>query len=190
MKIITAPHPSLRQIAKPIEKLDKKLIKQLKQVGETLQKTKKPQGVGLAAPQTNIGRRFFFTWLEPKTGAPLQLRHFINPKIIDQSSRQIFGTSAADKENREEGCLSIPGIYGPIPRAESVKVTYLVLENNQLVEKTEVLTNFAARVFQHELDHLDGILFIDYSLRLDLPLYQEVAPDKYEEIDKRIVEAF
>ena len=194
MKIITAPHPTLRVKAQAVTQVDKKLLQFVAELKSTLSKTRNPRGVGLAAPQVNKAWRVFSTMLSDEDGpGQLQTKQdkpqvYINPKIIKHSADKILGLSKTDQDSRDEGCLSIPGLYGPVPRWEWIEIEYDEITGDKLVQKQGRLSQFSARVFQHELDHLDGILFIDHSLKYDLPVYREVAPEKFEEIDKRILE--
>lgn len=184
MKIITVPHPTLRKIATDVTVVDKKLTEFLKDLEETLLETRNPKGVGLAAPQVDRLKRIFAINIAEHNR---ELRSIINPVMTDHSMDVTLGPDPEDPYL--EGCLSIPGIYGPIPRWEWVELEYYVVKNGELVKKIERFEEYSARVIQHELDHLDGILFIDYSLKLDLPLYKEVAgKKKMEEIDKTLLQ--
>lgn len=182
MKIVTLPHPSLRVQAKEVSQVDKKLLQFVKDIKSTLGKTKNPQGVGLAATQVNSSRRIFCTQLEKR-----KLRAFINPEIVGHDNNTTLGPKK--DEPYLEGCLSIPGIYGPVPRFGWVELQFQVIEGSELKTQTERFKDFEARVIQHELDHLNGILFIDYTKQLGLPLYQEnKQTKKLDEIDPSIVE--
>ncbi len=184
MKIITVPHPTLRQVATPVTVVDKKLTEFLKDLEETLLETRNPKGVGLAAPQVDKLKRIFAINIVEHNR---ELRSLINPVITDHSQQVTLGPDP--EEPYLEGCLSIPGIYGPVPRWEWVELEYQFVKNNELIKKKEQFEDYGARVIQHELDHLDGVLFIDYSLRLNLPLYQEVeGKKKMEEIDKTLLQ--
>lgn len=191
MRVITAPHPTLRMTAKPVGAASPKVEQFLSKLGETLVNHTNPQGVGLAAPQVDKSIQIFSTYLpineSDDDNTPHRLRFFINPTITDHSKTRTFGP---DKKNPIlEGCLSIPGIYGPIPRFEWVTFSYLELHNNELHTKTEKFNAFAARVMLHEFDHLKGVLFTDYSLQHDLPIYQEKENSQdLIEIDKKHVE--
>lgn len=189
MKIITVPHPSLRQVAVPITQVDQKLKSLVRDLSSTLINQDNPRGVGLAAPQVDTLKRLFVTNITEEETSPPQLRVFINPEIIDQSQEIVLGPTP--KEDVLEGCLSIPKLYGPVPRFQWVRVQYQIVTGDELTTVVDTYTDFEARVVQHELDHLNGILFTDYSLRYDLPVYQgNSRNDKLEEIDKRILEAF
>ena len=182
MKIIHVPHPTLRQKAKPVEQVDTKLKQLVSELQETLATTTNPQGVGLAAPQVDKLQRIFAATL-PEIGG---MQSFINPFIADHSGAQTFGPD--EDEPYLEGCLSIPFIYGPVPRYDWIELEFDVIEGDELVTYTQHFEDFAARVMQHELDHLDGILFTDYSHQYDLPVYRSKSrSDKMEEIDKSIL---
>lgn len=114
---------------------------------------KKSGGIGLAAPQVGLLKRAFVIDTSPISEDD-QIIHpyeqiFINPEIISQS---------ADKCYYEEGCLSVPGIFEEVLRPEKIAVRYFDVNFNLIEEE---LNGIKARIFQHEFDHLDGILFID-----------------------------
>lgn len=189
MEIIHIPHQSLRKVASPIEKVDKKFEKFLKNFKKILQITDNPKGVGLAGPQVKKLQRVFLTWLSDKK--PPQ--EHINPRILTHSDELTLGPDP--KKPRYEGCLSMPLMYGPVPRWQWVEVEYQVLDlknggNNGLRTVTDRLEDFGARVFQHEIDHLDGILFTDHSLKYNLPVFIQEEDDLVEIEDRRILEAF
>ena len=110
-------------------------------------------GVGLAAPQVNKPLRVFVMYSHPNPRYPeapeTVPEEIINPEIISKSE---------EMEDGWEGCLSIPGIRGMVSRYREIEVRYFDRHGR---EKTEKLDGFLARVFQHELDHLDGIVFLD-----------------------------
>lgn len=183
MKIITIPHPTLRQTAEPVVEVDAKLKNFVKDLQQTLATTTKPRGVGLAAPQVDSLQRIFVTNL-PRGDESIS-KYFINPEIVKHSDKQVLGVDPEEPDL--EGCLSIPGIYGPVPRWEWVEVEFQQLDSDGLSHHQERFENFAARVMQHELDHLNGILFTDYSLELDLPVYRQ-EKNKWIEIDRELIE--
>ncbi len=140
IKIITLEDPVLRQKSKEITKITKKLRYLAKDMLETMYEAK---GVGLAAPQVGVLERLVVIDIGE---GPLVL---INPKII-----------AREGENRDsEGCLSIPGRNEYVTRAEQVSVSYINMNGKKV---TITGHGLLARALQHEIDHLDGILFIDY----------------------------
>ena len=174
--IITAPHPTLRTKAKPVEKWSAKLEDFAQNLAITLKQKDNPPGVGLAAPQIDQSYRIFCTYLTSDGGRtsaknPPQMRTFINPEIVQTSSNKTLGEDPTDPIL--EGCLSIPLFYGPVPRWEWVEVEFDQVKDGKLVRQTEKFEQFAARVMQHEHDHLNGRLFTDYILEFDLPLYEE-----------------
>jgi peptide deformylase len=202
MNIIAVPNPVLRQKSKKLVKVDKKTIKFTNLLIETLLNKSDPPGVGLSAIQVGKPTRLFITYLprDPKldsskwTPENLEIKVYINPVITKASPKTTLGGSF--RKPFLEGCLSIPNIYGPVPRYEWIEVSYQTLEvtsslnhqhttpihqisssTPQLVESSDKLTDFPARVFQHELDHLNGILFTDYTLKENLPLYFDQGDD-------------
>lgn len=179
LKLITVPNPLLRTKSKPIDKFDQKTFHFITELGQTLIKTKNPPGVGLSAIQVGRPLRVFVTYLPPvfdivnvdDSQPPQQLQTFINPEIIDHSDNQIMG--ADPKHPNLEGCLSVPGLYGPVPRWEWVRVKYQTLSTKDqgLITRDQKYSNFFARVIQHEYDHLEGKLFTDYTLTANQKLY-------------------
>lgn len=167
-EIVTVPHPVLRKIAKPIEVVDKRLLDIISDMSKTLLAAKDPEGVGLAAPQVGLPLRMFL--IRPEVGNPIGI--FINPEIINYSQRQ---QTPESKKGVYEGCLSIPYHYSPLKRSMSVTVKYQTLDPKspkpELVSKNEVFSGFPAHIIQHEMDHLNGILFIDHVLSQNSKLY-------------------
>jgi peptide deformylase len=111
------------------------------------------QGVGLAAPQVYQSKRIFIIAWQPNARYPdapqMQPTAMLNPEIV----------SLSDKIEKDwEGCLSIPGIRGLVPRHHSLKLKYLTRDGRQV---TEEFTGFIACIIQHEIDHLEGIFFLD-----------------------------
>ncbi len=144
MKIVRYPHPSLRYVAKPISGIDKQV--QL-QIGAMLDAMYEGKGLGLAGPQVVYPFQVFVMNLEPENRDKQAV--FINPVIIDRKS-SVEG---------EEGCLSFPGLYQRVRRAKTVSYRAYNL-SGELVEGTTAC-ELEARVWQHEVDHLHGELFID-----------------------------
>ncbi|MEP7166711.1 MAG: peptide deformylase [Candidatus Woesebacteria bacterium] len=188
--ILTVPHEILRK--KSVEVVfDKKIREISKELADTLFAKGNPKGVGLSAPQIGKSKRLFVTWLasDPEDEpVPEDLQVFINPTYIEHSSEVTFGPDKDDPIL--EGCLSIPNFYGPVPRFEWVDIAYeSVDKDGELISKTGRFAGFSARVIQHEFDHLEGILFTDYSLKYDLPVYEFIGK-KMKEINKELVKAF
>lgn len=155
MKIISVPDKRLRERNRLIKILDKKNKKLVNDLISTINDPKSPEGVGLAAPQLGKNFRVFVTKFPNE-----KARAYINPEIVNHSSRKIL----IEDEFSLEGCLSIPKIYGYVPRWKEIDLKYQVIENNELVTKLEKFQNYKARVVQHEFDHLNGILFTDHVL--------------------------
>ena len=139
-KIKKYPDSVLREKSKEI----KEIIADIKKLGEKMKKTMiENQGIGLAGPQIGELKRIIAVKLEE------DIQLFINPEIVKKSK---------ETEIMEEGCLSFPGLFLKIKRARKVEIKALDIEGKEIQIKTEGLS---ARVFQHEIDHLDGILFLD-----------------------------
>ncbi|NCN24152.1 MAG: peptide deformylase [Candidatus Pacebacteria bacterium] len=172
-EIIKVPHETLRKTAAEITLVDVKTIQLVRSLEATLAATRNPKGVGLAATQINTTKRAFATQHRNS------LQVYVNPVITSHSDNLVLGPS--DDEPRLEGCLSIPAVYGPVPRWQWIEIEFQTLDGKKLRRDSRRLVGFEARVAQHELDHLDGILFIDYSLTFDLPIYTE--NDETEDLD-------
>lgn len=172
-KILSSKEPSLRQKSKPIGKIDKKTKDLIKDLWDTLEVQKDPEGVGLAAPQIGKNVRLFVASYKDFR------KVVINPEIISISESKTKNRMA--KSNREilEGCLSLPNYYGPLKRAKSVKIKYLN-ENGQ--EVVETFEGFNAQIILHEIDHLEGVLFLDRLLEQKGKLYK-ATNDEWEEVD-------
>jgi peptide deformylase len=164
--IVIAPSEILRKPTQAVVAIDRRVINIINDMTNTLIKTKNPQGVGLAAPQIGVPMRIFLT--RPVVTGPISI--FINPDIVKISQR----SQPMGKKGVFEGCLSIPGHYAPVRRAMSVTVKYQILDPRSqiLVDRIETFTGFAAHVIQHEMDHLNGILFIDRVLAQQAKLYK------------------
>jgi len=136
--------PVLRKRAKKVEHFDQNLKNIVDDMFSTMYLY---DGVGLAAPQVGISLRFFImdSREEDETGKKV----VVNPEIIEFSGEEV---------SLEEGCLSIPDIFEDVIRTEGVKVRYQDLDGKVIEEE---LHGYQARIFQHEYDHLDGILFTD-----------------------------
>ncbi len=143
LEILHFPDPRLRTKAKPVEQVDDS-VRQI--VDDMLETMYEAPGIGLAATQVNIHKRIVVIDVSEEKDAPLVL---INPEIV--------GTSGV--EQMDEGCLSVPGYYETVERAEEVRVKFLDRDGNeQELEADDLL----AVCIQHEIDHLEGKLFVDY----------------------------
>jgi peptide deformylase len=144
--ILIAPNPILKAKARPVGKADDKVIRDL--AAKMLASMYLAPGIGLAAPQVGQSLRLITIDLMPDDKpAPLTL---INPEIV---------ALADDLATREEGCLSLPGQYAEVTRPARCKVRYLDLAGAKCEVEAEGLLNAC---LQHEIDHLDGVLFVDH----------------------------
>ena len=164
-KIITTENPILRKKAKKVHHFDPSLQKLIDDMFETMHAA---QGVGLAAPQIALSIRLFVAEYEEPEGPHHKVAVF-NPEIV----------KAEGEERGTEGCLSIPGYVGDnIRRATKILVKGQDVRGRQIRIAAE---DWFARILQHEIDHLDGILFLD---RLDKPEdLREVRPDEEEALE-------
>lgn len=162
LKIVDSKHPALRQKAKKIKKIDKKIKDLAKDLIDTLAAQKDPEGVGLAACQ--VGKPVaMFAFLDKDN----KIKVVINPNIISY-------TKADNKKQKEknkilEGCLSVPNFYGNVKRPTRIVLEYQDLEGKK---KKETFTGFQAHIIAHEIDHLNGVLFTDHILKEKKPLFE------------------
>lgn len=159
--IVLRGDPVLRQKAKKVRRVDN-YTRQL--VQDLIDTVHSAHGAGLAAPQIGVPLRAIVTNVED------QLRVVLNPEIVEMSEEEI---------EADEGCLSIPGWYGPVRRKQRVTVRGMSRTGKPIKIKTE---GWEARAFQHEVDHLDGILFTD---RMDDPtlLHRVESAEEEEELE-------
>ena len=139
LKIFTYPSPILRLRAKEVERIDQETLALILPMKQTMDAN---NGIGLAAPQIGISKRIIIVKGDKENQA------FLNPKILKQSK---------EKEEDEEGCLSFPGLFVKVKRAQRVEVLAVTPKGKEVKIETEGL---AARIFQHEIDHLNGKLII------------------------------
>lgn len=180
--ILQLPNPILRKKLLNVSRVDKKLLEFLKNFQETLGNQKDPEGLGLSANQVGREYRIFLGRIGKS-----EIRLFINPEIIEFSEEKIIMT---------EGCLSIKNLYSKIERPAKVKLKYQTIKswqsavgswqkkNDNLLQTADckLLTDFLieefsglpARVIQHEVDHLNGVVFIDHALRQKAPIFRLV----------------
>ncbi len=151
LEIAQLGNPILRRVAQPVENFADKAIEQL--IDSLIATAASANGVGIAAPQVSQSYRLFIVASRPNPRYPkaplMEPTAMINPKIVAYSPEIV---------KNWEGCLSIPGIRGLVPRYQAIEVEYT--NRNGQVQRQE-LADFVARIFQHELDHLDGIVFVD-----------------------------
>jgi len=148
--ILTLPDPRLRLVSKPVAKVDAEIRKLVEDMFETMYGA---PGIGLAAVQIGVPKRVVTTDLAKKD-EPKNPKAYINPELLWASE---------ERAAYEEGCLSIPEYYEEVERPAHVKVRYTDLDGNeQEIEANGLL----ATCLQHEIDHLNGVLFIDHISKL------------------------
>jgi peptide deformylase len=157
LEIVHYPHPALRYASRPVSQIDDELRATVRSMFELMYAAR---GIGLAANQVALPFRFFILNLTADPEQKDQEQVFINPEIVKRHA------AVAD----EEGCLSLPGVYAKVRRAKTIRVRAYDLEGN-LIEHTA--DDLFSRAFQHEADHLQGKLFIDYLLPPELRPHEE-----------------
>ena len=173
-KIIQSGDPILRKLSKPIEKIDKKVLGLIQDLKDTLAVQKDPEGVGLAAPQ--IGKNLRVFAVDFKT----LKRIVINPEIIEIKKESHSAKASRGKSEILEGCLSLPHYYGPLKREDFVKIKYLDENGKEIIEEFK---DFDAQIMLHEIDHLNGFLFVDRLLEQKKTLYKLDTDDEWEEVE-------
>ena len=147
LEILKYPDKRLRKIAKPVEEVNSEIKKQVKNMFQTMYEA---PGIGLAATQVDFHQRIIVIDVSEECNQPLCL---INPEIIEKEGEIEY----------EEGCLSVPNYYENVKRANEIKVSAL----NELGQPFEIEADeMLAVCIQHEMDHLDGILFVDHLSKL------------------------
>lgn len=190
--ILTVPNQALRAKTTEINSSDTELVlKIVQELEETLVKQSDPPGVGLAAPQIGRYERVFATYLpvSPEDETPV-LQVYLNPRIEKSVGQRSFTLS--DEDSVLEGCLSIPKLYGPVPRFDKIEISGQLAEltpdgNLKISTVDTQLQGYASRVFQHELDHLYGTLFTDYTVSLSLPLYEQQENGSFKPISRSVI---
>ncbi len=160
MDVVKAPDLKLRVKTKPVKKINQGLIQTLKDMVKLTKTFKDPEGVGLASTQIGLEESFFVA----KKGE--KFISVINPKVlkIGKRTKKYF-----------EGCLSVPNMWGEVKRATNIKISYQTPEGKTI---TVPLTGVLAWIFQHEIDHLNGILFSDRVLEQKGKFYKFTGKDK------------
>ncbi len=163
-EIVTLPDPVLRRKARKITKIDKDLLVLIEDMVETMREA---PGVGLAAPQIGISERLIvieYDVNDEVENSPKKLYSIINPEIVEASEEMALGV---------EGCLSVPNLVGEVERHQSIVVKGL----NRFGKPTKIKADgWLARIFQHEMDHLDGVVFTDRAVRVWQPKEDEELP--------------
>ncbi len=170
--IVTLPEPVLYRKARPVSKFDKNLQTLIDDMIDTMRDA---PGVGLAAPQVGISERLIVVEYaeqpeekegeEPKEVKP-KLYVMINPEIVKTSEETLMGV---------EGCLSIPGLVGEVERFEEIQIKGLNRRGQPMKVKAK---GWLARIFQHEIDHINGVVFTQRSTKVWKPETQEEEEDK------------
>jgi len=202
LKIVTAPQSILAQSAKPvavrylakqISKIDKTVLELVGEMEKTLLAAKDPEGVGLAAPQVGRSLQIFIVKPTPKT----KIQVFINPVIAqkkpelnaEQRGSKTQRSSASgsakfrDSSKKLEGCLSLPNIWGEVIRDPKITISYLDEKENSHIRTFKGLF---ATIVQHEIDHLNGILFPKRVLEQKGILYKSRKDEKGEDVFEEI----
>src|SRR5215468_635377 len=149
-EILIVPDPRLKKVSKPVDRVDDELRALMDDMLETMYAA---PGIGLAAIQVGVPKRVIVMDIA-RPEEPKEPRYFVNPEILWASE---------ETAPYEEGCLSVPEIYDEVERPAQVKIRYLNYQGEQVEEDAEGL--FAVCI-QHEMDHLEGVLFIDHLSRL------------------------
>jgi peptide deformylase len=151
LRITQLGEPVLRRVSKPVSLPLSKAYDRL--IDDMIATMKKAKGVGIAAPQVGVGLRLFIIAPEPSIRYPKALRMapvaMINPVLVKHSKKIVTDW---------EGCLSIPGLRGRVPRYQSIEIEFTTRDGRRLQGK---LSGFVARIFQHEFDHINGHVYID-----------------------------
>jgi peptide deformylase len=151
LPIVKLGHQALRKIASTVEDISSTEVQTV--IENMLVTVSEAGGVGIAAPQMAIDKRIFIVCSKKNERYPdapdMPATVMINPEITSHGS---------DVKKGWEGCLSVPAIRGLVPRYNEINITYQDRENNK---HTAIYTGFLARIFQHELDHLNGLTFVD-----------------------------
>ena len=170
LEILEFPDPRLRTVAKPVESFDDALRQLVDDMFETMYGA---EGIGLAATQVNVHRRLLVMDISENRESP---KVFINPEIIDSEG----------EETCEEGCLSVPGIYAEVSGAEKVRVRAQDGDGEFFEDE---LDGMHAVCLQHEMDHLEGKLFVDYLSPLKRRMVQKKLEKQRKIADQKTARA-
>ena len=187
IKIITAPAPALSQRAKEVLAIDKNIQNLIDEMQQALLLAKDPEGVGLAAPQ--LGRPLSIFVIKPTSKSPIKV--FINPKIVSSIKHQVLSkksdaipnTKYKIQNTRLEGCLSLPNIWGEVRRMPFLTLSFL---DEKGKSHTQTFKGFVVTIIQHEIDHLDGVLFTKRVLEQNAKLYKSYKDEKGEDVFEEI----
>ena len=176
LKVAKLGHPVLRMKAAPVSPEELKLEEIQNFIDDMIETMYEYDGVGIAAPQVHVSRQIAVCEASENARYPeapeIPLTILINPQIVSRSK---------EMSDSWEGCLSIPGIRGLVPRYKSIRVKYKTRDGD-VVENE--FSDFVDRIFQHELDHLDGIIFLD---RMDSS-HEIITEKEYQRLMSKIME--
>uniref|UniRef100_UPI0030DC8FAF peptide deformylase n=1 Tax=uncultured Maricaulis sp. TaxID=174710 RepID=UPI0030DC8FAF len=144
--ILTVPHPMLKEVSQPVDQVDDALRELMDDMLQTMYAA---DGIGLAAIQVGVPKRIIVMDLAGRDEDP-QPRYFVNPVLSDPSDTL---------KPYEEGCLSVPTVYDEVERPDRIRIQYLDYDGNP---RDEIAEGMFAVCIQHEMDHLEGVPFIDY----------------------------
>nr|MBI5455463.1 peptide deformylase [Candidatus Levybacteria bacterium] len=173
LKILSAPNPVLSGETKSISKIDKDILDFIEGMKESLENATDPVGVGLAAPQVGRSLKIFIA----KPSVKSKISVFINPKIIKKTSLQ--NTKNGEKIKKLEGCLSLPDIWGEVSRYDEISLEFL---NENGIVHNKKFKGFLATIIQHEIDHLNGVLFPKRVLEQKGTLYKSEKDEKGQDV--------
>jgi len=169
LKILHYPEPLLKKVAAPVTVFDERLRKLAADMAETMYAA---PGVGLAAPQVGVSERLVVIDCSPRDEGP-GLIAAVNPEIL----------LAEEDICEEEGCLSVPGYYAKVDRKARVKVRFQNLDGAEQIIEADGLWAVA---FQHEIDHLDGVLFVDHLSPLKKGLFRKKYPKILAQMEEQL----
>ena len=170
-KILTEPNKTLREKSTPVEKVDGEIQKLMDDMLETMYAA---PGIGLAAIQVGVPKRVIVLDIAPKDG-PKNPMYFVNPEIIKKSDNSSI---------YEEGCLSVPGQFAEITRPEKCHVKYIDYYGKP---KELIAEGMLATCIQHEMDHLEGILFIEYLSKLKKSMIVKKLSKQKEQLNRIVI---
>lgn len=171
--IIHTPHKALTSPSKEIHDVDKKIHKIIADMKDTLEKADNPKGVGLAAPQIGLNVRIFL--IREQEDDPISV--YINPAFVSKSDEIVIGIPGG--KDRLEGCLSVPKVWGIVTRHKEVTLSFL---DEKGEPQKEHFKGFRSIIAQHEMDHLDGVLFTRRVIEQKGKLYKAGINEEGEEV--------
>lgn len=174
--IVMYPNKALRKKVPEVIEVSE-VINEVADLKEVLEASE--NGAGLASTQLSIEKRFFGIKNDKKVEV------LINPQILGVYGQKVYPIIVGDGEKEKdtdflEGCLSFPDLYGTVKRYLKIEAVWQEIEGDKLIDKKKTMNGFEAIVFQHELDHLDGILFIDHIKRDGGKFYKFIGEKKIE----------